>query len=62
MTLMVRRYYMTWSVTIRENDNGTVSFIYDKNVDRYKFIGLMEVEIEIMKKEMIASMHKPEGA
>lgn len=51
---------MSWSVTIRENDDGTVSFIYDKNVDRYKLMGLMEVEIEIMKKEMIAAMCKRE--
>lgn len=46
-----------WQVIIQNDDKGT-KFIYDKNVDKYKLIGLMEVEIDMLKKELIASMIK----
>jgi len=49
---------MTWTVVISEKDDGTVSFLYDGKVDRYKLIGLMEVEIDMMRKELIQNMMK----
>ena len=46
-----------WTVQITSKD-GKVNFIYDKNVDRYQLIGLLEVEIEMLKKELIEQMVK----
>lgn len=46
-----------WTVQIISKD-GKVTFIHDKNEDRYQLIGIMEVEIEMLKKELIGCVIK----
>jgi len=43
---------MGWKVIIQEEEDGSVRFIYQGKVDRYKLIGLLEVEMELLKKQL----------
>ena len=47
-----------WQVIIKEAEDGSVNFIYDGSVDRYKLIGLLEVEVEVLKKELKDNVKK----
>jgi hypothetical protein len=46
-----------WTATIRKDKDG-VKFIYDGNVDRYQLIGLMEVELDVLKQELVKNILK----
>lgn len=54
---MPKKEKKAWTVQI-VSDGKNVKFIYDKNVNRYELIGLMEVELNILKKELIENMIK----
>jgi len=41
-----------WTVMIQKVGDD-VKFIYDSNVNRHMLIGLMEVEIDLLKQELI---------
>jgi hypothetical protein len=47
-----------WTVVIKSESSGEVKFMYDNNVDRYKLLGLLEVEIEMIKRELLGNMKK----
>jgi len=44
-----------WTVMIQKVGED-VKFIYDSNVNRHMLIGLLEIELEILKKELIQQM------
>lgn len=46
-----------WTATITKDKDG-VKFIYDGKVDLYELIGLMEVELEVLKKELVNNILK----
>lgn len=47
----------TWTVTI-EKTKDSVNFLYEGNVNRYTLIGLMEVEIDMLRKELLQAIRK----
>lgn len=46
-----------WTITIIKKD-GNVNFIYDKNVNRYELIGLLETELHLLKNEILGIQKK----
>jgi len=47
-----------WLIQIIGRADGKVDFIYDKNVNQYQLIGLLEIELGLLKKGLIDNMVK----
>ena len=47
-----------WQVILVGFEDGSVSWMYDKNVDRFKLLGHLMVEMEWIKEELTKGVTK----